>query len=64
MGVFVFFTPLFFYYGYARPHYKFWGYSWRIVVFYLLLIVQFWLLLFLLSYLITGRTEFEGKLEF
>jgi hypothetical protein len=64
MGVFVFFTPLFFYYGYAKPHYKFWVYSWRIVVFYLLLIVQFWLLLFLLSYLITGRTEFEGKLEF
>jgi hypothetical protein len=62
-GLLVFFFPLFFYYSYARPHYKLWGYSWRILIFYMLFLIELIVLTFLLTFLLVGEVEIEGELR-
>ena len=55
--------PLFFYYNFARPTITRLGYSWRILVFYLLFAIELIMLLLLFVYLSTGDLNLEGELR-
>lgn len=55
-------TPAFFYYPYVRPEYKFGGYLWRIVVFYIALFIQLIFLVLMLTYMANGSFDMEGQL--
>jgi hypothetical protein len=61
-GWLVFLTPLFFYVRYAAPNYRIFGYSWRILVFYILFILEVFMLILLLSYLFTGELNISGEI--
>lgn len=64
MALLLILSPLFFYYPYARPHYTFLGYTWRILVFYIFFIVEFLTLVLLLNYFLTGSWEVDGQLQY
>jgi hypothetical protein len=56
--------PVVFYYSYARPAVSFWGYVWRIITFYILLLVIMFVMIFLLAIITTNGTSLEGELYF
>ncbi|MCU0434306.1 MAG: hypothetical protein MUC87_12690 [Bacteroidia bacterium] len=63
VGFLVFLTPLFFYFSYSAPQYRFWGYSWRILLFYVLFILQVFILILLLSFAFTGELNISGEIN-
>lgn len=62
-GWLVFLTPLLFYFSYAKPEYGIWGFGWRILVFYLLFILQLLILILLLSFAFTGELNISGEIS-